>query len=69
MSSAALAGLGFCIWGIYLFDRLFDVRSHSIGSEAPIRHQFAEEHRRLFIFLLGFAFVGVLVCFSFLPTS
>lgn len=69
LSVAAIAGLGFCIWGIYLFDRLFDVRAESIGAEDPSRHRFTSEHTRLVIVLLGCALVGSLACARFVPGS
>ncbi len=48
-------GLFFAVWGIYLFDRVFDSFRFPLIEETPRRHAFAKEHRSVLLALSGIA--------------
>ena len=53
-----IGGLFFAVWGIYLFDRVFDSFRFPLIEETPRRHAFAKEHRSVLFALSGIALVA-----------
>ncbi len=53
-----IGGLFFAVWGIYLFDRIFDSFRFPLIAETPRRHVFAKKHRPVLFALSGLAVVA-----------